>query len=76
MQRSGANDYPSYAGCSFKTIPNSLKQHPFSVTIIHSAITYRVVMIQIFLLKDKIEQIIKVTEKVVPKIITGANNFA
>jgi hypothetical protein len=24
--------------CSFKTIPNGLKQHPLSVAIIHSAI--------------------------------------
>ena len=42
MQRSDANDKSSCAGCSFKTIPNSLKQHPFSVMIIHSAIIYRV----------------------------------
>jgi hypothetical protein len=32
--------------------------------------------VQIFLFKDKIEQIIKVTEKVVPKMITGVNNVA
>ena len=32
--------------------------------------------IQFFLFKDKIEQIIKVTEKVVPKMITGVNNVA
>jgi hypothetical protein len=32
--------------------------------------------VQFFLFKDKIEQIIKVTEKVVPKMITGVNNFA
>jgi hypothetical protein len=29
----------------------------------------------IFLFKDKIEQIIKIIEKVVPKMITGANDF-
>jgi len=34
------------------------------------------VLFQIFLFKDKIEQIIKVTEKVVPKMITGINNVA
>ncbi len=43
MERSDANDKLSYAGCSFKTIPNGLKQHPISVMIIHSAIIYRVV---------------------------------
>ncbi len=32
--------------------------------------------VQFFLFKDKIEQIIKVTEKVVPKMITGVNNAA
>ena len=32
--------------------------------------------VQSFLFKDKIEQIIKVTEKVVPKMITGVNNIA
>ena len=31
--------------------------------------------VQFFLFKDKIEQIIKVTEKVVPKMITGVNNI-
>jgi len=33
-------------------------------------------MFQIVLFKDKIEQIIKLTEKVVPKMITGVNNVA
>ncbi len=33
-------------------------------------------VVQIFLFKDKIEQIIKLAEKVVPKIITGVNNVA
>ncbi len=33
-------------------------------------------VVQIFLFKDKIEQIIKVAEKVVPKIITRINNVA
>ncbi len=42
MQKSDANKKLSDAGCSFKTIPKSLKQHPFSVMIIHSAITYRI----------------------------------
>jgi len=32
--------------------------------------------VQFFIFKDKIEQVIKVTEKVVPKIITGVNNVA
>ncbi len=32
--------------------------------------------VQIFLFKDKIEQTIKVAEKVVPRIITGVNNVA
>ncbi len=33
-------------------------------------------VVQIFLFKDNIEQIIKVAENVVPKIITGVNNVA
>ena len=33
-------------------------------------------MVQIFLFKVKIEQIIKIAEKVVPRIITGVNNVA
>ena len=32
--------------------------------------------VQFFIFKDKIEQVIKVTEKIVPKIITGVNNAA
>ena len=32
--------------------------------------------VQFLLFKDKIEQIIKVAEKVVPKMITGVNNVA
>ncbi|CAB1064880.1 hypothetical protein D1BOALGB6SA_9677 [Olavius sp. associated proteobacterium Delta 1] len=28
--------------CSFKTIPNGLRQHPFSVAIIHSALNIAV----------------------------------
>ncbi len=32
--------------------------------------------VQFFIFKDKIEQVIKVTEKVVPKMITGVNSVA
>ncbi len=37
---------------------------------------FQLIMVQNFLFKDKIEQTIKVAEKVVPRIITGVNNVA
>ena len=37
---------------------------------------FQLIMVQNFLFKDKIEQTIKVAEKVVPRTITGVNNVA